>query len=55
MTFDHILVDGEDQGLGAGNSGGRLIPHHKVSHGHLLAEASLGIRVARDAGRITSH
>ena len=34
--FDHILVEGEDLGRGAGNSG--LIPS---SHGQLLAEPSL--------------
>lgn len=50
--FDHILLEGKDQARGAGNSGGCLIPS---SHGQLLAEPSLGTRVARDAGRITSH
>ena len=50
--FDHILLEGEDLGRGAGNRGGCLIPS---SHGQLLAEPSLGTRVARDAGRITSH
>ena len=51
-VFDHILLDGKDQALGAGNSGGCLIPS---SHGQLLAVPSLGTTVARDVGRITSH
>ena len=44
-VFDHILLEGEDQARGAGNSGGCLIPS---SHGQLLAEPSLGARVARE-------
>ena len=44
-VFVHILMEGEDQARGAGNNRGHLIPS---SHGQLLAEPSLGARVARE-------